>query len=155
MSSATWHKIQTTNRRWKDSAPHKTSTVVAMHGTLERFVPVDLFVRTRQCVFAGCLSFVVRIWMCAAEHSWSDVSLHKHIAMITPVRDGIALQSYPKRPHPKSKKKVRSTSEIGSQIQTHFWSPFGFRHNHVAKESRPKKWNPFGVLGIPFLYYRS
>ena len=36
-------------------------------------------------------SFVVRIWMCAAEFSWSHVSLHKHIAMITPVRDGTAV----------------------------------------------------------------
>ena len=25
----------------------------------------------------------------------------------------------------------------------------------MAKESRPEKWNPFGVLGIPFLFYRS
>ena len=50
-----------------------------------------------------------------------------------------ALPSYPKRPHPKSKKKSHGTSEIGSQIQTHFWSPFGFRHNHVAKETRPEK----------------
>ena len=48
---------QTTNRKWKSSAPHKTSTVVAMHSNLGRFAPVDLLVKTRQCGFPW-VSFV-------------------------------------------------------------------------------------------------
>ena len=61
-----------------------------------------------------------------------------------------AQQSYPKRPHPKFQKGRRGTPKIGSQIETLFWSSFGFPHNHVAQESRTEKWNPFGVHGISF-----
>ena len=48
---------QRTNRRWKSSAPHKTSMVVAMHSNLGRFVLVDLLLGARQCGFPW-VSFV-------------------------------------------------------------------------------------------------
>ena len=48
---------QRTNRRWKSSAPHKTSMVVAMHSNLGRLVLVDLLLGARQCGFLW-VSFV-------------------------------------------------------------------------------------------------
>ena len=47
--------------------------------------------RLRRCDFPW-MSFVCgQLWLFPAQHSFIHVSLHTHIAMLTPVRDGIGV----------------------------------------------------------------
>ena len=83
--------VKKPDRGWNISALHKTSKVVAMHTNPGRFTPVDLFLERGNVVFLGYLSFVVSHSLLPEQESWIHVSLHKHIAMLTPVRNGNAV----------------------------------------------------------------
>ena len=80
----------------------KTSVVAAMHNKLCRRARVDLCMERGNVVILEYLSFVVRHWLVPEQESWIHVCLHKHIAMLTPVRNGNAVGNVSSPPKEKT-----------------------------------------------------
>ena len=69
----------------------KTSVVAAMHNKLCRRARLDLCMERGNVVIVVYLSFVVSLWLVPKQESWIHVCLDKHIAMLTPERNGNAV----------------------------------------------------------------